>query len=197
MLELDYQSGQTPLDPDEHAGLKPKRINTQGALNEWEQLNLAKGARWAHKQLTKDILDDVFLRELHRRMLGETWTWAGTYRTSDKNIGCDWRQVPTRVRNLLGNTAYQVAHQVMPPDELAIRFHHQLVSIHPFPNGNGRHSRLMADLLVLKLGQQPFTWGSGGAEASVTVGALRAEYLAALRAADNGNIVPLTVFAWK
>ena len=156
-MEITYQPGQTPLDPDEKEGLKPKHISTQGELNAWEQINIFKGSRWAQRQLKKDILDDIFLRELHKRMLGDTWAWAGTYRKSDKNIGCDWLQVSTRVRNLLDNTKYQLEHAVTELDELAIRFHHQLVLVHPFPNGNGRHSRLIADLLLQKMGRVPFS----------------------------------------
>lgn len=196
-MEFEYLPGQTPLDPDERAGLKPKGIATQNALNEWEQLNISKGFHWAQRQVKTDILDDVFLRELHKRMFGDTWKWAGTYRNSDKNIGCDWRQVSVRVRDLLGNTTYQVEHALMPPDELAIRFHHQLVAIHPFPNGNGRHARLMADLLLIKLGRPAFTWGSAEPGALEAPSTLRAEYLAALQAADRGDIAALLVFARK
>lgn len=196
-MELKYSPGQTPLDPDERAGLKPKGIATQNTLNEWEQLNISKGRRWAQRQVKKDMLDDVFLRELHKRMFGDTWKWAGSYRNSDKNIGCDWRQVSVRVRDLLGNTTYQIEHAVMPPDELAIRFHHQLVAIHPFPNGNGRHARLMADLVLIKLGHPAFTWGSAESGALEAQSALRAEYLAALQAADKGDIAALLVFARK
>lgn len=196
-MEFTYQPGQTPLDPDEKEGLKPKHVSTQGELNEWEQLNIIKGARWAQRQLKHDILDDVFLRELHKRMFSDTWTWAGTYRKSDKNIGCDWRQVSTRVRNLLENTRYQVEHQAMPPDELAVWFHHQLVLIHPFPNGNGRCCRLITDLLLRKMSQEPFSWGGGGYASLLSQSELRAEYLAALRAADQGDIAPLLAFARK
>lgn len=196
-MEFVYQPGQTPLDPDEKEGLKPKHISTQGELNEWEQLNIIKGSRWAQRQLKQNILDDVFLRDLHKRMFGDTWTWAGTYRKSDKNIGCDWRQVSVRVRNLLENTGYQIEHQAMPPDELAARFHHYLVLIHPFPNGNGRCCRLITDLLLQKMGQKPFSWGSGGYASLVSQNQLRAEYLAALRAADQGDIAPLIAFARK
>ncbi len=196
-MEFTYQPGQTPLDPDEKEGLIPKHITTQGQLNDWEQLNIVKGVRWAQRQLKQDILDDVFLRELHKRMLSDTWTWAGTYRKSDKNIGCDWRQVSLRVRTLMENTKYQVENKAMPPDELAIRFHHQLVLIHPFPNGNGRCCRLITDLLLRKMGQDPFTWGSGGYASLVGQSALRAEYLAGLRAADQGDIAPLLAFARK
>jgi Fic-DOC domain mobile mystery protein B len=196
-MEFTYQPGQTPLDPDEKEGLKPKHVSTQGELNEWEQLNIIKSARWAQRQLKQDILDDVFLRELHKRMFSDTWTWAGTYRKSDKNIGCDWRQVSMRVRNLLENTRYQVEHQAMPPDELAARFHHQLVLIHPFPNGNGRCCRFITDLLLRKMGQEPFSWGSGGYASLVSQSELRAKYLAALRTADQGDIAPLLAFARK
>lgn len=196
-MEFTYQPGQTPLDPDEKEGLKPKHISTQGELNEWEQLNIIKGARWARRQLKQDILDDVFLRKLHKQMFSDTWTWAGTYRKSDKNIGCDWRQVSMRVRNSLENTKYQIEYNVTPPDELAARFHHQLVLIHPFPNGNGRCCRLIADLLLQKMGLEPFTWGSGGHASLVSQSEMRAEYLAALRAADQGDISPLLAFARK
>lgn len=197
MVEFTYQFGQTPLDPDEKEGLKPKHITTQGELNEWEQLNIIKGARWAQRQLKQNLLDDVFLRALHKRMLGDTWAWAGTYRKSDKNIGCDWRQVPMGVRNLMDNTQYQLEHVAMPPDELAARFHHQLVLIHPFPNGNGRCCRLITDLLLRQMGREPFSWGSGGYGSLVNHCALRVEYLAALRAADQGDIAPLLTFARK
>lgn len=196
-MEFTYQPGQTPLDPDEKEGLKPKHISTQGELNEWEQLNIIKGARWAQRQLKQDILDDVFLRKLHKQMFGDTWTWAGTYRKSDKNIGCDWRQVSMRVRNLLENIKYQIEHNAMPPDELSARFHHQLVLIHPFSNGNGRCCRLIADLLLQKMGLKPFTWGRGGHASLVSQSEMRAEYLAALRAADQGDISPLLAFARK
>lgn len=196
-MELTYQPGQAPLDPDEKEGLKPKHVSTQGELNEWEQLNIIKGARWALRQLKQDVLADVFLRELHKRMFSDTWTWAGTYRKSDKNIGCDWRQVSMRVRILLENTRYQVEHQAMPPDELAARFHHQLVLIHPFPNGNGRCCRLITDLLLRKMGHEPFSWGSAGYASLASQSDLRAEYLAALRVADQGDIAPLLAFARK
>ncbi len=136
-------------------------------------------------------------RELHKRMFSDTWTWAGTYRKSDKNIGCDWRQVSIRVRNFLENTRYQVEHQAMPPDELAARFHQHLVLIHPFPNGNGRCCRLITDLLLRKMGLEPYSWGSGEYASLVNQSQPRAEYLAALRAADLGDIAPLLAFARK
>ncbi len=196
-MEFTYQPGQTPLDPDEKEGLKPKHISIQSELNEWEQLNIIKGARWAQRQLRQEILDDMFLRELHKRMFSDTWKWAGTYRRSDKNIGCDWRQVSMRVRQLLENTRYQVEQQAVPPDELAARFHHQLVLIHPFPNGNGRCCRLITDLLLQKMGHERFSWGSGGYASLVSQSELRAEYLTALRAADQGDITQLLAFARK
>lgn len=196
-MEYIYLPGQTPLNADEKEGLIPTHITTQAELNEWEQLNIARGSRWADRQQKTPVLDDVFLRKLHKQMFSDTWKWAGTYRTSDKNIGCDWRHVPMRVRDLLGNIAYQVEHATLPPDELAAQFHHQLVLIHPFPNGNGRHSRLITNLLQRQLGQQPFTWGSGEYPGLVNEGDLRTEYIDALRAADAGDIAPLMAFARK
>ncbi|HUW25552.1 MAG TPA: mobile mystery protein B [Gallionella sp.] len=189
-VTFEYPPGATPLDTDELACLIPGHIVTQGELNEWEQLNIAQGEAWALRQ-RKDILDDAFVRQLHHRMFGETWSWAGSYRTTDKNTGVEWQQVGVKLRDLLNDVRYQVEHATYTPDEIAARFHHRLVAIHPFPNGNGRHARMMADLLIQKLGQPKFSWGSKRlTEASET----RARYIEALRAADNGDIKRLLDF---
>ncbi len=188
---LDYPPGATPLDADELASMIPRHITTQGDLNEWEQLNIVQGENWARRQ-RKEILNEAFLRQLHKQLFGETWTWAGEFRKSDKNIGVDWLNIGVELKKLLGDARYQVEHASYPPDEIAVRFHHRLVAIHPFPNGNGRHARLMADLLVEGLGRPRFTWGSRSlVDASVT----RHGYIAALQAADARDIAPLLAFA--
>jgi Fic-DOC domain mobile mystery protein B len=193
-VEFQYAPRATPLDPDEAAGLVATHITTQGDLNAWEQINIAQGDRWAARQKKRDLLDEGFIRELHRQMFDKTWRWAGTFRNSNKNIGVDWTQVAVRLRNLLDNSKYQIENHVYDADEMVVRFHHQLVWIHAFPNGNGRHARLMADLLALRLGRPRLTWGGG--EASITtVGDLRKKYLAALRAADQGQLNDLIAFA--
>ena len=191
-MNFEYPPGATPLDPDEAQGLLPTHITTQGALNVWEQTNILQGELWAARQSKRELLDEAFIRELHRRMFDQTWRWAGTFRSSDKNIGVDWLQIAMQLRNLLDNTRYQVEHQVFPADELAVRFHHQLVAIHPFPNGNGRHARLMADLLVQRLGMPRFSWGSASL---IDTGEVRNAYLEALRTADRHNIALLLAFA--
>jgi Fic-DOC domain mobile mystery protein B len=127
-------------------------------------------------------------------MFDKTWQWAGTFRHSNKNIGVDWTQVAVKLRNLLDDTKYQIDHRVFDADEMAVRFHHQLVWIHAFPNGNGRHARLMADLLATRLGRPRLTWGGGEATIN-TVGVLRERYLSALRAADQGQFNDLIAFA--
>jgi Fic-DOC domain mobile mystery protein B len=190
-VELVYPPGTTPLDPDERAGLIPGHITTQGELNEWEQLNIVQGGNWARKQ-RKEILNESFLRQLHKQMFGETWKWAGEFRKSDKNIGVDWLKIGVELKKLLDDTHYQIEHAGYPPDEIAVRFHHRLVANHPFPNGNGRHARLMADLLVERLGQPRFTWGR---QSLVDAGDTRKRYIAALQAADAHDIAPLLAFA--
>lgn len=185
-----YLPGATPLDADELACLIPTHITTQGELNEWEQLNIVQGEAWARRQ-RKDILDETFVRQLHKQMFGETWSWAGSFRTSDKNIGVEWQQVGVKLRNLLDDVRYQIDNATYPPDEIATRFHHRLVSIHPFPNGNGRHARVMADLLVQQLGQPRFTWGRKSLTEATDA---RTHYIEALRAADSGDIGPLMAF---
>ena len=190
-VHLDYPPGATPLDADELASLIPNHITTQGELNEWEQLNIVQGELWAYKQ-RKEILNEGFLRQLHKQMFGETWTWAGEFRKSDKNIGVDWLHIGIEVKKLLDDVRYQVEHGTFPADEIAVRFHHRLVVIHPFPNGNGRHARMFADLLVERLGRPRFTWGSRSlVEASET----RQNYIAALQAADARDITSLLAFA--
>jgi Fic-DOC domain mobile mystery protein B len=190
-VNLVYPPGATPLDPDERAGLIPGHITTQGELNEWEQLNIVQGENWARKQ-RKDILDEGFLRRLHQRMFGETWKWAGEFRKSDKNIGVDWLKIGVELKKLLDDTQYQIEHASYPPDEIAARFHHRLVAIHPFPNGNGRHARLMADLLAERLGRPRFTWGR---QNLLDAGDTRKRYIAALQAADARDMAPLLAFA--
>lgn len=190
-IKLDYPPGATPLDGDELASLIPGHIATQSELNEWEQLNIVQGENWVRKQ-RKAILNEAFLRQLHKQMFGETWRWAGEFRKSDKNIGVDWFNICVELKKLLDDTHYQIEHASYPPDEIAVRFHHRLVAIHPFSNGNGRHARLMADLLAERLGQPRFTWGSRSlADQSET----RQNYIAALQAADRRDIAPLLAFA--
>lgn len=195
-INLDYPHGATPLDADELASLIPGHITTQGELNEWEQLNIAQGENRARKQ-RKEILNEAFLRQLHKQMFGETWKWAGEFRKSDKNIGVDWYKTGVELKKLLDDVHFEIEHASFSADEIAVRFHHRLVAIHPFPNGNGRHARLMADLLVERLGQPRFTWG----QRSLTNGSLvdasetRQQYIAALQAADHRDIGPLLAFA--
>jgi Fic-DOC domain mobile mystery protein B len=190
-INLDYPPGATPLDADELASLIPDHIVTQGELNEWEQQNIQVGDDWARRQ-RKEILNESFVRQLHKQMFGETWKWAGEFRKSDKNIGVDWLKISVELKKLLEDAHYQIEHASYPPDEIAVRFHHRLVAIHPFPNGNGRHARLMADLLVERLGQPRFTWGS---RSLIDATDTRQRYIAALQAADARDYAPLLAFA--
>lgn len=191
--DLDEQNGQTPLDPDEKAGLIPAHLATQDDLNDWEQENILRAVRWLKRVKAPQVLSERFCRELHEQMYGKTWAWAGTFRKSDKNIGGDWTQVAVQLKNLFDNTRWWVDNATFSPDEIAARFHRDLVWIHPFPNGNGRHSRMMADALLRSLGQTAFTWGNGGS--LVAANEIRARYLAALRVADQGDYSLLLAFA--
>jgi Fic-DOC domain mobile mystery protein B len=191
-IDLDEQDGQTPLDPDEKSGLIPGHLATQGDLNDWEQENILRAVRWLKRAKTPQVLSEGFCRELHEQMFGKTWGWAGKFRQSDKNIGCDWTQVAIRLKDLFDNTRWWIDNATFPPDKIAARFHRDLVWIHPFPNGNGRHSRMMADALLRSLGQAAFTWGNGGS--LVAANEVRARYLAALRAADQGDYQLLLEF---
>ena len=188
----ELTDGQTPLDPDEAEGLIPSYVRTRQELNEWEQANIASAIAWLSQRRRRNpVLSLSFLRELHRRMFGKTWRWAGKFRTSGKTIGIPADQITEAVYNLLEDTKEQVKNRGSSADEIAVRFHHGLVRIHPFPNGNGRHAREMTDQLLRELGQPPFSWGSAN---SGDTGKARSAYLLALRAADQGDLELLRTF---
>jgi Fic-DOC domain mobile mystery protein B len=193
MTQWDYPDGATPLNPDEAEGLIPEHITRRVELDEWEQRNIIAAIAWLEKTRPTDILNETFVRDLHRRMFGKVWRWAGTYRKSDKNIGGSWYQIGPRLRGLCEDTKLWIANGTEPPDEIAARFHHRLVLIHPFPNGNGRHARLLTDLLLENNLERPkFSWGGANL---VKPGEARERYISALQDADNHNIQPLLDFA--
>lgn len=188
---MTQSDGATPIDADEADGLIPTHIETREELNEWEQANIVAAEAWLATRRPTPVLELGFLRELHAKMFGDTWTWAGTFRTTGKSIGIAAHQVPEAVSNLLFNTAWQIAHNILEPDEIALRFHHELVRIHAFPNGNGRHARMMTDQLLLELDRDRFAWGSSAIRPA---GQSRATYLEPLRAADRGDLTLLRAF---
>lgn len=183
----------TPLEPHEREGLLQTWITHRRDLNEAEQENIVEGAAWARRRASlKRMLSEDFMQTLHKRMFGDVWEWAGTFRTTERNIGVEAYRIGVELASLLSDIRYWIEHETFPPDEIAIRFHHRVVAIHPFPNGNGRHARLAADLLIERLGGEQFSWGGGSL---ADVGKLRARYVTALRAADNHDIAPLLEFA--
>jgi Fic-DOC domain mobile mystery protein B len=181
----------TPLTHDERLELIPAHVAFRNELNEAEQENIARAQDWALAR-KRDPLTEKFTRDLHKRMLGDVWKWAGKFRKSERNLGIAFYEIPTALRQLLDDAKTWIEFGSYPPDEIAVRFHHRLVAIHPFPNGNGRHARLMADLLVMHLGQERFSWGRASLR---DAGAMRQTYIAALKAADSHNIGPLLAFA--
>jgi Fic-DOC domain mobile mystery protein B len=192
-LDLDYPDG--PLDEDEKEGLLITTITTRGELDEFEQLGVEKAIEWTMKRKVglQQILTEDFVRELHKRMFGDIWKWAGQFRTSNKNLGVDKNQIRTEVKKLLDDCRYWIDHKVFAEDEIAVRFSHRIVTIHPFSNGNRRHSRLIADILVSHgFGRPLFSWGSINLTAH---GAARSAYLEALREADENDYQSLIVFA--
>lgn len=191
ILDHKYSDGNTPIRAEEAEQLVP-RISTMKELNEYEAVNILQAREWAFSSRTiksTNPLEEPFVRTLHAKMFDQVWKWAGTYRVQELNIGCDPREILQRVPQLIDNTQYWLDHGTFPFDECLMRFHHQLVSkIHPFPNGNGRHARMMTDVVAVRFGRPEFTWGAGGNLVAETTA--RAAYLAALRALDaNENDV--------
>jgi Fic-DOC domain mobile mystery protein B len=183
---MNYPDGATPLEPDELEGLKFGHVATRGELDHLEQANIEEGLIWVNRRRQGDVLDDQFLRQLHSRLFGAVWSWAGTYRKTEKNIGVDPIYIGVRLRQMLDDVKYWIEHGTYQPLEIAVRFHHRLVQIHPFPNGNGRFSRIAADLLLKeRLGCPAINW-SGGYDLQ-KMNQRRSEYIQALRDADMGD----------
>jgi len=181
----------TPLTPEERDALIPADISYRHELNAAEQENIYRAQGWALAR-RRELLTEKFVKDLHARMLGDVWRWAGKFRTSERNIGIPYYEIQMALRQLLDDARTWIEHGSYSHDEIAVRFHHRLVQIHPFPNGNGRHARLIADLLVMSLGGERFSWGSVNLQ---DAGDVRRRYIAAVQAADNHDIGPLLAFA--
>ncbi|MFZ3033289.1 MAG: mobile mystery protein B [Parvibaculum sp.] len=189
----DEPDGATPLDPDEREGLKFRHVTTRGELNALEQANVESGLTWLSRRRKKDMLTDEFMRELHRRLFGEVWRWAGIFRQTEKNIGVDPLTIAVELRMLLDDARFWVGHDTYAPLEAAARFHHRLVLVHLFPNGNGRHARIAADIYLEEcFGHAPIDWAAG--HDLLTTSERREAYIAALRAADKGEFDLLLAF---
>lgn len=181
----------TPLDEEEKEALVSfVWVATREELNEIEQANILEAKRWATAE-RRQVLDERFLDDLHKRMLGRVWRWAGTRRRSGETVGIDAYRIPVELRQAIDDCRYWIENEIYPPDEIAARFHHRLVWIHLYPDGNGRHARLVADLLLDSLDRPRFSWGG---ENLAVAGETRRRYIEALRAADNRDFKPLLAF---
>nr|WP_284691475.1 mobile mystery protein B [Pinirhizobacter soli] len=193
---FDFDEGQTPLTDEERRGLKPAFITFRHELNAAEQANILAASVTLRKRAQRlgaaDLADEAFICNAHKAMYADVWRWAGSYRTTDRNIGVEAHVIRVQMRLFTDDARLWINEGVFPPDELAVRFHHRLVAIHPFPNGNGRLSRMMGDLLVESLGRGKFTWG---ANSLTEPGATRSAYIRALQAADRHDITSLLQFA--
>ena len=191
IFETDDNS--TPLTEEEKQQLKAKWITTRTELNELETKGIADAEIWLLKN-KKDILNETFIKNLHKKMFGDIWKWAGTFRTTERNIGVAPYEIQPKLKILLDDVRFWIDNRTFSPKEISIRFHHRLVQIHPFPNGNGRISRLMADLLMKQFGLPVLDWGSGNL---TEISELRQKYISALQDADNGDYSSLLNFIEK
>jgi Fic-DOC domain mobile mystery protein B len=192
-MKLIYPEGATPIDADELSELIPPHISLQKELNEWEQANILGAAGYYYPRNFRhdEILPFDFILMVHEKMFNKTWKWAGKTRKTAKNIGVDVAMIYEMTKNLCDDTKYWIENKTYSQDEIGARFHHRLVLIHLFPNGNGRHSRFITDLLMKSLGVEMFSWGSKDLYAQSSA---RTEYINALKEADKNNYPPLTKF---
>ena len=194
-LNLDYDNGQTPIDEEEKEGLKIKSISNRKELDEFEQVNIQKAVKWSlsNNFAVDNILTEDFIKLLHKKMFDEVWKWAGGYRTSNKNIGVDKFEFGIELKNLLDDARFWHSGKVFTPEEFTIRLKHRLVKIHLFPNGNGRHSRLFADIIIAKVFNLPvFSWGNRDL---TSISDVRSQYISALKIADEGDYSKLIKFS--
>lgn len=195
MPEFDFNDHNTPLSGEEMDGLIIPTIRTRNDLNEAEALNLIEGTLWLkEKARNVDVFDDLFLCKIHKQLFGQVWEWAGTYRTTNKNIGVFWEDIPAQIRAKALDAKFWFENEVYPPEELAVRFHYELVHVHPYPNGNGRFSRIIADYIVENIFElKPLKWGNHHLIKSTDA---RRTYIAAIVEMDSsGNIASLLDFA--
>lgn len=191
-MSFDYPPRATPIDPDEAEGLLLSHITNRTELDRWEQDNIKEAEEWAFRRKPRDLITVDFVCRLHKRMFGTVWKWAGEFRTSGKNIGVEAWEIRSSLQDLLEDVKIWIEQKVYVPDEIAARFHHCLVAIHLYANGNGRHARLMADLLLVHILDRPrFTWGR---KSLAQAGECRANYISALRAAVRHDYGPLLDF---
>ena len=187
-----YAKGATPLSPDEIHNLIPSHLTTQKQLDEWEQYNIVQAPNWAFNRKRTDLLSIIFAKALYKKMFDKTWIWAGSLRKRQTNMGIESIYIPQELRLLFDDIQFQIEYDSFPIREIGVRLHHRLVIIHPFPNGNGRFSRLMAELLMYHNGEASFIWGNCNL---INDSETREEYLSALRQADNGDYSNLIKFA--
>lgn len=192
-MKFHFPEGATPIDRNESDGLIPQFISLQSELNELEQKNILLCHVWLGKKKSADILSVDYLCEIHRKMFGKVWRWAGKFRKSEKSIGVPAVEIGIELRKLLGDVEYWIDQGKMSGEEIAVRFHHRLVFIHPFPNGNGRFSRLAANVLAQKLNASPLTFARS--QNDLSEGDLRKAYISALKSADEGDYAALLSFA--
>lgn len=192
IFEADDNS--TPLAAEEKNGLKLKWITLRSELNEAEARNIAQAQLWLVSSVKKDILSDAFLRALHKKMFCDVWVWAGKYRTTERNIGVAPYQIPIKLMQLFDDVKFWIENKTYSNHEIAVRLHHKLVQIHPFPNGNGRVSRLMADFVLQRLEGKCLYWGDANL---VNVSEVRSKYIEALRKADAGDYTDLLNFTTR
>jgi Fic-DOC domain mobile mystery protein B len=188
---FDQPDHATPLTPEEMLDLIPAHITFRRELNEAEQENISRAQDWAFAR-RRNLISEKFIKELHRQMFGDVWRWAGKFRRSERNIGITFYEIPVALHQLIDDTHAWVQFSAYPLDEIAVRFHHRLVQIHPFANGNGRHARLIADLLAISLGGNRFSWGR---ESLRDAGVMRHTYISSLKSADDHEVGPLIAFA--
>lgn len=191
-MKFVHPEGVTPIDPEEAQALIPAHITTQSELNEWESHNIRKAVAWGLSRKRRDVLTDGFVHELHQQMFDQTWEWAGTYRRINKNLGVPWEHVAVEVHKLLKDVDFWLTQSTWGVRESAVRLHYRMVVIHPFINGNGRHARLLADVLLYNHDLPRLQWGDSEFHKP---GEARSDYLRALRAADEGDYAPLLTCA--
>jgi Fic-DOC domain mobile mystery protein B len=186
------RDGSTPLDHDQIKGIRFAHLTTMGELDELEDENIQRGLEWLNHQKTKDYLSIEFLCKLHEKLFGEVWKWAGKFRTVEVNISkYRHHDVRPQLHNFFEDIKLWISGGKMSWDEISAEMHHRLVTIHPFPNGNGRTTRIFTEYVQKRNQQQVTSWGS---TRKIDQKKRRDDYIKALRLADIGDFRALIDF---
>ncbi|WP_027477803.1 Fic/DOC family protein [Curvibacter gracilis] len=176
-------------------GLVLRNLAGITAVEDMDDLELALLAQLYENVLVEELPDRALsvadIKHWHRRWLGNVYEWAGQERSVNMGKGGFNFAAAAQIPRLLAGFEAEVLQRWTPCDHLsheglveAIAVSHvELILIHPFREGNGRLSRLLADVMAVQAGRNPLDYSSWESH--------KAGYIAAIHAGVAMNYEPM------